>query len=283
MLPNLGDIVCQVEFFNQAAATSTEEVISAADLGLLPIDLLYLVTLDRAPAMAALDDIILHHVVNTFTPRIDSEIRIQYTEPVADKVTFFELAPLIRSLRSCLLRSRPLRVSDIRLQGEAQKADDDSGAINVAKIEEVKTELQAALATWNTFVTTVSTTLTGADDETIISNSVKDIDQLMSDFIDAAQALTKFGIPAAGIGSESGLGARALFRSDEEAGRACESLAGKAGRFWESTGCLRRPRSVNPQRSEICPVGDHRARALDQADRIPPRHHPSSFDWTWTL
>ncbi|MGH8601917.1 MAG: hypothetical protein ACREXR_03800, partial [Gammaproteobacteria bacterium] len=201
MLPNLGDIVCQVEFFDQATATSTDEVISAADLALLPIDLLYLVTLDRAPAMAALDDIILHHVVNAFTPRVDSEIRIQYTTPVADKVTFFELAPLIRSLRSCLLRSRPLRLSDIRLQGEAQKVDDDSGAINVVKIEDVKTELQTALATWNTFVTTVSTTLTGADDETIISNAVNDIDQLISDFMDAAQALTKFGIPAAGIGS----------------------------------------------------------------------------------
>ncbi|HET9528303.1 MAG TPA: hypothetical protein VFO99_19160, partial [Pyrinomonadaceae bacterium] len=201
MLPNLDDIVCQVEFFDQATATTQEEVITATDLGLLPIDLLYLVTLDRAPAMAALDDIILHHVVNAFTPRIDSEIRIQYTAPVENKVTLFELAPLIRSLRSCLLRSRPLRLSDIRLQQEAEKADDDSGAINVAKIDEAKADLQATLVIWNSFVTAVTNTLTGADDETIINNAVSDIDQLITDFIDAARELTKFGIPAAGIGS----------------------------------------------------------------------------------
>jgi hypothetical protein len=201
MLPDLGDIVCQVEFFDQPTATTTQAVITANDLGLLPIDLLYLVTLDRAQAMAALDDIILHHIVNTFTPRIDAEIKIQYTEPVSGKVTFFELAPLIRSLRSCLLRSRPLRLTDLRLQQEAQKVEDNSSAINVETINRAKAELQTALGTWNTFVTTVTTTLTGADDEAIIANTVNDIDQLISDFIDAARELTKFGIPAAGIGS----------------------------------------------------------------------------------
>lgn len=201
MLPDLGDIVCQVEFFDQVADMAITETIDATSLGLLPIDLLYLVTLDRAPAMAALDDIILHHVVTNFTPRVDSAIKIQYTNPVLDKITFFELAPLIRSLRSCLLRSRPLRLSDVKLQGEAQKADDDTGAINLAKIEEVRTELQNALGDWTAFVTTVSTTLTGADDEAIITNAVNDIDQLITDFIAAARTLTKFGIPAAGIGT----------------------------------------------------------------------------------
>ena len=201
MLPDPSDIVCQVEFFDRVSASSTEEEISAADLNLLPIDQLYLVTLDRAPAMAALDDLILHHVVNNFTPRIDSEIKIQYTTPIANKVTFFELAPLIRSLRSCLLKSRPLRSSDVRLQGEAQKADEDVGTINVAKISAAKTELQTVSGTWNTFVTSVTAALTGADDEAIISNAINNIDQVVSDFMDAAQLLTKFGIPAAGIGS----------------------------------------------------------------------------------
>src|SRR5688572_299888 len=201
MLPDLGNIVCQIEFFDQASATTTEEVISATDLGLLPIDLLYLVTLDREQAMAALDDIILHYAVNTFTPRIDSEIEIQYTTPVPGSVTFFELAPLIRSLRMCILRSRPLRLTDVRLQNEAEKVDDVSSAINLAKINAVKADLQSALTSWTTFVTTVTTTLTGADDEAIISNAVNDIDQLITDFTDAARELTKFGIPAAGIGS----------------------------------------------------------------------------------
>ena len=201
MLPDPGDIVCQVEFFDRVTASSTDEQISAANLNLLPIDLLYLVTLDRAQAMAALDDIILHHIVNNFTPRIDSEIKIQYTTPIANKVTFFELAPLIRSLRACLLKSRPLRSSDLRLQGEAQKADEDFGAINIAKIDAVKAELQTELGTWTTFVTTVTTALTGADDEAIITGAVNNIDQIVNDFMDAAQSLTKFGIPAAGIGT----------------------------------------------------------------------------------
>lgn len=201
MLPVPSDIVCQVEFFDHVISATVQEVISAADMNLLPIDLLYLVTLDRAQAMAALDDVILHYVVNNFTPRIDFEIKIQYTTPIANKVTFFEIAPLIRSLRSCLLKSRPLRSSDLRLQGEAQKADEDVGTINIAKINGAKTELQTALGTWNTFITTVTAALTGIDDEAIIANAVNNIDQIVSDFMDAAQSLTKFGIPAAGIGT----------------------------------------------------------------------------------
>lgn len=201
MLPDPSDIVCQVEFFDRVTTTIVEEVISAADLNLLPIDLLYLVTLDRAQAMAALDDVILHYVVNNFTPAINFEIKIQYTTPVANQVTFFELAPLIRSLRSCLLKSRPLRSSDLRLQGEAQKADEDVGTINIAKINGAKTELQTALGTWNAFITTVTAALTGADDEAIIASAVNNIDQIVGDFMNAAQTLTKFGIPAAGIGS----------------------------------------------------------------------------------
>jgi hypothetical protein len=201
MLPDPSNIVCQVEFFDRVTASTAEEEISAALLNLLPIDLLYLVTLDRAQAMAALDDLILHHIVNNFTPRIDSEIKIQYTTPIDNKVTFFELAPLIRSLRACLLKSRPLRSSDVRLQGEAQKADEDVGTIDLAKINAAKAELQTALGTWDAFVTTVTTALTGADDEAIITNAVDNINQIVSDFMDAAQSLTKFGIPAAGIGT----------------------------------------------------------------------------------
>ncbi|HEY6189580.1 MAG TPA: hypothetical protein VIW80_18145 [Pyrinomonadaceae bacterium] len=201
MLPDPSDIACQVEFFDRVTAATVEEVISAADLNLLPIDLLYLVTLDRAQAMAALDDVILHYVVNNFTPRIDFEIKIQYTTPIANKVTFFEIAPLIRSLRSCLLKSRPLRSSDLRLQGEAQKADEDVGTINIEKINGARAELQTALGTWNTFITTVTAALTGIDDEAIIANAVNNIDQIVTDFMDAALSLTKFGIPAAGIGS----------------------------------------------------------------------------------
>ncbi len=228
VLPDPDDVVCQVAFFDRVAGAVVTPTITAAELGLLPIDLLYLVTLDRAQAMTALDDTILHHVATVLTPRVDSAIEIRYTEPVADKVTFFELAPLVRSLRTCLLRSRPLRLTDLRLQGEARKAEDASARIDTEKIAEARTALQGALGTWNGVVASLGTTLSGPDEATIVGNAARDIDDRIGEFIGAARSLSLFGLPNAGIGSSlewrRAQFAAAMAKLDELVGRWLDKL-----------------------------------------------------------
>ena len=60
-------------------------------------------------------------------PRPDAELRILYTERSAHPArrSFFEVAPLVAALRSLVLRSRPLRATDVALHGEASGSQDE--------------------------------------------------------------------------------------------------------------------------------------------------------------
>src|SRR5205807_9809406 len=75
-----------------------------------------------------LDDRVLRHVLVTLTPRGDADVRIAYTERLTGpgQRSFFEVAPLVAALRSLVLRSRPLRASDVTPPGAASASQDDA-------------------------------------------------------------------------------------------------------------------------------------------------------------
>ena len=142
VLPAPDRVGCRVEWFDAVADTMRETVVTQADLELQPIELLYVVTLDGDAALGELEDRVLRHVIDTDAPRPDAVIAIGHAARLpAPMVSFFELAPLVRHLRSLLMRSRPLLPTDIALSGEAARGQDAVQTITRSRVEKVYTAL----------------------------------------------------------------------------------------------------------------------------------------------
>lgn len=130
VLPKPSNVGCVVRWADPKTGSPQEEPVSQLQLQLQPIDLLYICTLDAEKAMSELDDRILKQVIAARSPRADAVLTIHHTTRLAPPmITFFELAPLIRHLRSLLLRSRPLLPSDISLPQETQRKNDQTQKI----------------------------------------------------------------------------------------------------------------------------------------------------------
>ena len=143
VLPPPDTVGCTVSWFDPATNALRTRTVTQEDLGLQPIDLLYAASLEAGQAMSELDDRILLFAHQTFVTRADCAVTIMYRTPIAGSITFFELAPLIRSLRPLLLHSRPLRPTDAVAQGTAASSMD---ALVQAKPDRV-TKVRTALAT----------------------------------------------------------------------------------------------------------------------------------------
>jgi hypothetical protein len=144
ILPAPDQVGVQVQWTDPSAAAPQDDVITQKDLDLQPIDLLYLVTLDADTALSELDDRILRELQARHAPRPDSAIAIQHlVRLAAPMVSFFELAPLIRNMRSLLLRSRPLAPTDLALAGEASGAHDLNQSIDRARVQNAWDALEA--------------------------------------------------------------------------------------------------------------------------------------------
>jgi hypothetical protein len=130
ILPALEKLICTVSY-----NTVIDEEVTADDLGLQPVDLLYLINTEDDQSMKEIDDRIVKHVLDKPLVRPDTVVTINYMKPAAGKITFFELAPLVNSIRSVVLRSRPLTPNDIVLSNEAEQAKNTSVHANVSRIE----------------------------------------------------------------------------------------------------------------------------------------------------
>lgn len=120
-MPVPGDIGVQVRYTTPAVAAGSATV-TVADLGLQPIDLLYLGDLELEQAMAELDDRIVELVRYGADAHPAMAVTIEYTQP-AGQVSLFALAALIRSLRTLVLRSRPLTTTDLVMPLDATPAE----------------------------------------------------------------------------------------------------------------------------------------------------------------
>jgi hypothetical protein len=146
VLPDPATVACLVEWVNPVTNAVEQEVVSQRDLQLQPIDLVYIGTLDGEAAMSELDDRVVRRVMAARAPRPDAPLTIRHTAPVSGRVTFFELAPLVRSLRACLLRSRPLAATDLAPPAGARADQDLTRGIDRTRVADARS-LLAALAT----------------------------------------------------------------------------------------------------------------------------------------
>ncbi|MER7755285.1 hypothetical protein [Kitasatospora sp. NPDC097643] len=143
LLPTQMNVAVRVTWVDPVDGQERSRTVTQFDLQLQPLDMLWGVrlgdeavakdpvngvvpagdTVDRIRATTDLDDRIIGFVIAKDQPRPDAKLIIRHTEPIADKVTFFEVAPLIAALRTLLTTARPLRPSDLVPGAGTQQVD----------------------------------------------------------------------------------------------------------------------------------------------------------------
>ena len=131
-LPPPDVVGCQVRFTDRATNAEPEPptFISQKQLGLQPIDLIYRGDAGEKQGLSDLDDRIMHYLHSNCAPCHDRPITIQYTERIPGKVNWFELQPLLRSLRALAVASRPLLPADLMLANDVARADAAAGGLS---------------------------------------------------------------------------------------------------------------------------------------------------------
>jgi hypothetical protein len=200
VLPPPGMVTCLVDYAEPGAPAQTATVSQQA-LGLQPLDLLYLLGEGSGQAMTELDDRIEEHVIRTGGLRPDVQVTIRYRDAAAGTFSFFQAGALVRSLRSLVLRSRPLTPADTALSDESH--DEPLLSVDPQRIHAPLDRLLLVIQGG------------GADDLTKLA---ADMDPLLADseanraaiavrvegwssrYVALARAAQEFGVPQAVIG-----------------------------------------------------------------------------------
>jgi hypothetical protein len=142
LLPPAAEIGCLVRWIDPATGTAKQDTVTQLALTLQPIDLLHIATLDGAVSVSELDDRITAYILDKHKPRSDVVLDISHATRLADPMkTFFEIAPMVRSLRALLLRSRALAPTDLTLANEAERAHDSNQALDKTAVKDIRDEL----------------------------------------------------------------------------------------------------------------------------------------------
>ena len=205
LLPPPGNVVCQVTWKDPVTNAQRGRVVTQAEAGLQPIDLLWALRPDDQPAMTDLDDRITGRVVQAENLRGDTDLLIAYTSQVAGKITFFELSPLVASLRSLLLAARPARPTDYTVPAGGGTLDphgDDDVGLPRARPQAVRDAMSVFITSLGTFLTDL-----GALDPTAHRP------QLLSGVDTFLTRYAQLAVTASGLGlARSGWGELALWR-----------------------------------------------------------------------
>jgi hypothetical protein len=185
-LPRADITGCSVTFTNRATGTAQTVFVRQQDLGLQPIDLVYQLQTGMGQALRFLDDRILQFIHTTHAPQLDAAVQIDYTRRVDDRVTFFESQPLIESLRTLVVASRPLQPADLVRQIDARAAEQPPATIDVNRLGQVRDSLAVTRLTALTAV--------------IASLSTGTIDAAIAAFTGEVSRVAVFRLPHTGIG-----------------------------------------------------------------------------------
>jgi hypothetical protein len=196
VLPPPADVVAQIRWSGPAGAG--DRLVSQAQLGLQPIDLLYLLRLESQAALGELDQRILRLVIEDERLRPDAAVTVHFTERVADRTTFFELAPLVGQLRTLLTTSRPLRASDVVRSGEANSSADALTHADRARAAAVAGLLDSHHTTLDDLRTEIEDALTDPDANR--AELLAGVDDVLERAGAALISAGRFGLPVGGWG-----------------------------------------------------------------------------------
>ena len=200
LLPAMTDIYCMVDFINPLNSASDTMKLTADQLGLQAIDLLYMIKRETEQEMQALDDRIVFHMISSLAIRPNSEIKIRYRDKQPGQFSIFEITPLVADLRDILLRSRPLQATDTRLPNEASKSEDSGQSIRQIKITRVREMLATQQTDLTGFVNDIDLLLGDADQSIVNNNVIENVDTIITEFSTIADRISMFGLPGTGIG-----------------------------------------------------------------------------------
>lgn len=198
IFPALDQVACTVTWTAPVTNAAGSRVVTLDKLALRPLDILGLVLPDDAQAMAELDDRIIDYVIATDKPRPDTTLGIQYRTAPASQISVFAFSALVRSVKSLLARSRPLRPSDTLLKSDATVDSDATAVID-------RNRIATPLASLATLLTDVSTWLSNlgallADPVAHRNAIIAGVDGLLADASKLLERATRFGLPQAGWG-----------------------------------------------------------------------------------
>jgi hypothetical protein len=187
-LPAPADVGCNVTFTDRITDTPQTVFVSQEQLALHPIDVLYRGDAEAGQALGDLDDAILRFVQANHAPRHDREIRIRHTERVANRVTWFELQALLRSLRAMVVAARPLQPADLMRANDSLRDEQSALALPKSRVEAARDDLRDALLP----------ALDGV--AAALGNPAVTIDSALSGFAGAVARFGAYRLPGSGTG-----------------------------------------------------------------------------------
>ncbi|WP_185921919.1 hypothetical protein [Streptomyces sp. WAC06614] len=203
LLPAQRDVAALVTWPDPLGGPPHERVVTQADLGLQPIDLLWAVRPGDHTAMTDLDDRIIGVVTREERPRPDVALTIRYTRRVPDKLTFFELSPLVDALRTLFTTSRPLRPTDLLPAAGTTAVDrsaDDAVAVSRDRLAAVHGALTALRSQVGERFTELSRLYPAAPAPPLRAEVLARIDVLLAGYAQLCTTAGGFGMPRSGWG-----------------------------------------------------------------------------------
>jgi len=207
ILPPMNRVVCNCTYSSRTDGLKKSIDISLQDVGLAPIDLIYLVNGHDAQALTELDDRFTYFLHTTVDLQIDGNINFNYTTDPADdsKLSLFQLMPLVKSLRALLIESTTLTPGDMALPNEASKKDIPVPELPVQRVQDLLTALKTLLAAAESAGGVIGYLRALPDQATASDIALTDIRNKADDTISRAAALLielgRYGIPQTGSGS----------------------------------------------------------------------------------
>lgn len=192
------NLVCQAVITDPVDGTESISTITWTNLALQPLDLLYLIQPQNEQAMAELDDRVLARVHGTQALRPDTSIRLQYTQTLSNAMTFFQAAPLIQSLRSLVLASRPLIASDVMRSDEAAEAQAENVSADPQRVILARDAMIDLRDDLTGFQTAMETIFADIDNQT--PQLIADIDTHAQTLLDLLVRAATLTVPRSGWG-----------------------------------------------------------------------------------
>jgi hypothetical protein len=207
ILPPLSKIVCHCAYMSRADGLRKDVEISLQDIGLKPIDLLYVLNAFDTRALNEIDDRFIYRLYTSADPQIDGEMTFNYVDEPADTSRFsvFQVMPLIKSLRALLVESSPLTPADLALPNEASKKDVSPPELSAQRVQDLVNTLKALLAAAELPAGVIGY-LRGLPAQDLATDPDRDDMRLHADatinrFAGLLLELGKYGISQTGIGS----------------------------------------------------------------------------------
>jgi hypothetical protein len=206
VLPPATKLSCKVNYKDAATKADKHTFINLADLGLQPIDLLYVMAPDNLQARSELEDRIRDVVLRDAALKVRPDLLgdISYIESSSGDFSFFQVAPLVRSLRVLLLRSRTLRPTDAALPTDVTSQNVGTVSLERTRVDFLPGKLtdvnNTKLAPLQNQLKTDLDAVYADPEHPDPSPLLPKIDNYIAAIVEVCRDLARYGLPQTGFG-----------------------------------------------------------------------------------